>query len=137
MKGTRFEAVSSIQQTVMRELKAIREEALVFLVVSSLYIECWYEYMFFIFYVVFTASIPELSCHTTYVCAPISSVARYTFIGARNISNKFKKNNETNVHVQYTFSTSFSVLEITKQIGQIAYVPTLNFKKSLFLDHNR
>jgi hypothetical protein len=27
MKGTRFEAVSSIQQTVMRELKAIREEA--------------------------------------------------------------------------------------------------------------
>jgi hypothetical protein len=27
MKGTRFEAVSSIQQTVTRELKAIREEA--------------------------------------------------------------------------------------------------------------
>jgi hypothetical protein len=27
MKGTRFEAVSSIQQTVMRELKAIRDES--------------------------------------------------------------------------------------------------------------
>jgi hypothetical protein len=27
MKGTRFEAVSSIQQTVTRELKAIQEEA--------------------------------------------------------------------------------------------------------------
>jgi hypothetical protein len=27
MKGTRFEAVSSVQQTVTRELKAIREEA--------------------------------------------------------------------------------------------------------------
>jgi hypothetical protein len=27
MKGTRFEAVSSIQQTVMRELKAIQEDA--------------------------------------------------------------------------------------------------------------
>jgi hypothetical protein len=27
MKGTRFEAVSSIQQTVMRKLKAIQEEA--------------------------------------------------------------------------------------------------------------
>jgi hypothetical protein len=27
MKGVRFEAVSSIQQTVTRELKAIREEA--------------------------------------------------------------------------------------------------------------
>jgi hypothetical protein len=27
MKGTRFEAVSSIQQTVTRELKATREEA--------------------------------------------------------------------------------------------------------------
>jgi hypothetical protein len=27
MKGTRFEAVSLTQQTVMRELKAIREEA--------------------------------------------------------------------------------------------------------------
>jgi hypothetical protein len=27
MKGTRFEAVSSIQQTVSRDLKAIREEA--------------------------------------------------------------------------------------------------------------
>jgi hypothetical protein len=27
LKGTRFEAVSSIQQTVTRELKAIREEA--------------------------------------------------------------------------------------------------------------
>jgi hypothetical protein len=27
MKGARFEAVSSIQQTVMRELKAIEEEA--------------------------------------------------------------------------------------------------------------
>jgi hypothetical protein len=27
MKGTRFEAVSSIQQTIMRELKAIRDEA--------------------------------------------------------------------------------------------------------------
>jgi hypothetical protein len=27
MKGTRFEAVSSIQPTVTRELKAIREEA--------------------------------------------------------------------------------------------------------------
>jgi hypothetical protein len=27
MKGMRYEAVSSIQQTVMRKLKAIREEA--------------------------------------------------------------------------------------------------------------
>jgi hypothetical protein len=27
MKGTRFKAVSSIQQTVMRELKVIQEEA--------------------------------------------------------------------------------------------------------------
>jgi hypothetical protein len=27
MKGTRFEAVSLIQQTVMREVKAIQEEA--------------------------------------------------------------------------------------------------------------
>jgi hypothetical protein len=27
MKGTRFEAVSSIQQTVTRELKAIREDS--------------------------------------------------------------------------------------------------------------
>jgi hypothetical protein len=27
MKGTRFDAVLSIQQTLMRELKAIREEA--------------------------------------------------------------------------------------------------------------
>jgi hypothetical protein len=27
MKGTKFEAVSSIQQTVTRELQAIREEA--------------------------------------------------------------------------------------------------------------
>jgi hypothetical protein len=27
MKGTRFKAVSSIQQTMMRELKVIREEA--------------------------------------------------------------------------------------------------------------
>jgi hypothetical protein len=36
MKGTRFEAVSSIQQTVTRELKAIREKAFS-LAVDSLY----------------------------------------------------------------------------------------------------
>jgi hypothetical protein len=39
MKGTRFEAVSSIQQTVTRELKAIREEAFS-RVFDSLYERC-------------------------------------------------------------------------------------------------
>jgi hypothetical protein len=39
MKGTRFEAVSSIQQTVMREVKAIREEAFSW-AFNSLYEQC-------------------------------------------------------------------------------------------------
>jgi hypothetical protein len=39
MKGTGFEAVSLIQQTVMRELKAIREEAFTW-ALNSLYEQC-------------------------------------------------------------------------------------------------
>jgi hypothetical protein len=39
MKGMRFEAVSSIQQTVMRELKAIREEVFS-QALDSLYVQC-------------------------------------------------------------------------------------------------
>jgi hypothetical protein len=39
MKGTRFEAVSSIQQTVTKELKTIREEAFS-LAFDSLYERC-------------------------------------------------------------------------------------------------
>jgi transposase len=41
MKGTRFEAVSSIQQTVTRELKAIGEEAFS-RAFDSLYERCKY-----------------------------------------------------------------------------------------------
>jgi hypothetical protein len=39
MKGTRFEVVSSLQQTVARELKAVREEAFS-LAFDSLYERC-------------------------------------------------------------------------------------------------
>jgi hypothetical protein len=79
MKGTRFKAVSSIQQTVMTELKAIWEEAF-----SRAFVRCMSDVniarkwagtilshginkYFLSFFVVFMASVRELNCHIVYV----------------------------------------------------------------------
>jgi hypothetical protein len=80
MKGTRFEAVSAIQQTVTRELKAIRKETFS-RALDSLYERCitfcrsrrglyWVMVLiniFYLFCVVFMAPVRELNCHTVYV----------------------------------------------------------------------
>jgi hypothetical protein len=78
MKGTRFEAVSSIQQIVTGVLKAIREEAflghsircmsdvnVVRKRARTMLTDGINKYFFFIFCVVFMVSVRELNCHTS------------------------------------------------------------------------
>jgi hypothetical protein len=77
-KGTRFEFVSAIPQTVTRELKVTREEAFSRAFDSMYeqckrcaeaggdYIECGINKYFSCFCVVFMASVRELNCHTVY-----------------------------------------------------------------------
>jgi hypothetical protein len=80
MKGVRFEAVSSIQQTVTRELKSIREETIfqAFDLSHKPYKRCAdgygyvlsygiNKYFFIIFEWVFMSSVRELNYYTGYV----------------------------------------------------------------------
>jgi hypothetical protein len=55
-KGTRFNAVSLIQQTVMRELKAIWDKTLSDGINKYLYLFMWF----------FMDPVQELNCHTVY-----------------------------------------------------------------------
>jgi hypothetical protein len=78
MKGMRFEAVSLIQQTVMKELKAIWEEAFLGHSIhcmsnvniaqkwAGIILSDGINKYFLSFLCVFTASVWELHCHTVY-----------------------------------------------------------------------
>jgi hypothetical protein len=76
MKGARFEAVPSIQHTVTRELKAIREETFS-RAFDSLYERCKRtgtilsdginKYFLTFLCGFFMATVPEFNCHTVYI----------------------------------------------------------------------